>query len=143
MIVTLNLQDGSGYTFSEHGLKKITYEEMKVFQYLDIQAFTYTNIKQYWIDLSLNPKKKSRIFFFIFSSLIPILALFIIASFSIINPRYQRNYAYIVLTITTIALYSIATLLERHGTINIFIITISFVFTFGYFLFKRLILRFF
>ncbi len=142
-VVTLKLQDGSGYTFSDDGLKKISYEEMKVFQYLGVEAFSYSSIKKYWHDLSLNPKKKSRIFFFIFTSLIPILALFIIASFAIINPRYQKNYAYIVLTATTILLYAIATLLERNGTVVLTLLSILGVLSFGYLLFRRLILRFF
>ncbi len=143
MVVSLNLQNGSGYTFSENGLKKITYEQMTVFQYLNIEAYTYSNIKQYWVDLSHNPKKKSRIFFFIFASLIPILALLIIASFSIINPRYQNNYAYVVLTFTTIILYLIATLLERQGTIPLLLLSVSIILLFGYFLFKRFVLRYF
>ena len=142
-IVTLNLQDGSGYTFSNDGLKKINYENMKVFKNLNIGAFTYTNIIAYWYNFSQNPKKKSKIFFFIFASLIPLLALSFIASFSIINPRYQKNYAYPILGLITISLYVIAIILEKKGTPLLLLSISTIVFLTGAYVYKRLVLRFF
>jgi lipopolysaccharide export system permease protein len=142
-VVTLTLNDGSGYTFTKDALKKINYETMKVFKNLNTEAFTYNSIIQYWKKQSLRTNKKSKIFFFIFASLIPLLGLTIIASFSIINPRYQKNYAYHSLAITTIALYSIAILLERSGNFIYLLLTLSLLFPFGFYLYKRLVLRFF
>jgi len=142
-VVTLTLKEGSGYTFSKDALKKVEYESMKVFKNLNIQAFTYNNIIAYWQKFAQNPKKKSRIFFFLFSSLIPILALAIIASFAIINPRYQRNYAYPILGVTTIFLYLFASLLEKNGTLIIFSALSLAVLLFGFYLYKQFVLRFF
>lgn len=142
-LVTLTLNDGSGYTFSQDTLKKINYESMKVYKNLNTEAFTYNSIVQYWLKLSLNPKKKSKIFFFIFASLIPLLSLGIIAAFSIINPRYQKNYAYHILTLTTIGLYSLAIILEKKGDIPMLIAFISLSLILGFYLYKRFVLRFF
>jgi len=142
-LVTLTLNDGSGYTFSQDALKKINYESMKVYKNLNTEAFTYNSIVQYWLKLSLNPKKKSKIFFFIFASLIPLLSLGIIAAFSIINPRYQKNYAYHILTLTTIGLYSLAIILEKKGDIPMLIAFISLSLILGFYLYKRFVLRFF
>ncbi|CAA6803074.1 MAG: Predicted permease YjgP/YjgQ family [uncultured Sulfurovum sp.] len=143
LVVTLTLKDGSGYTFSKENLRKINYETMKVFRNLNSDAFTYSNIVQYWIKLSLNPKKKSQIFFFIFASFIPLLALTIIASFSIINPRYQKNYAYHVLALTTVGLYGLAIILKSSGTL---VMTLGFsflIFILGFYLYRHFVLRFF
>ena len=142
-LVTLTLNDGSGYTFSQDALKKINYESMKVYKNLNTEAFTYNSIVQYWLKLSLNPKKKSKIFFFIFASLIPLLSLGIIAAFSIINPRYQKNYAYHILTLTTIGLYSLAIILQKKGDIPMLIAFISLSLILGFYLYKRFVLRFF
>lgn len=142
-LVTLTLKEGSGYTFSADSLKKIEYERMSVFKNLTLKAFTYNNVITYWQNFSHNPKKKSRIFFFLFASLIPLLGLMIIASFSIINPRYQRNYAYPVLGITTIVLYLLASFLEKNGTILLFVALCSLLFMVGYGLYRHFILRFF
>ena len=142
-VVTLTLNNGSGYTFTEDSLKEIHYEKMQVFQNLNTDEFTYHNILEYWSKLSLDSKGKRRILFFIFISFIPLMALYIVASFAIINPRYQKNYAYHILAITTIALYAIATLLEKQGTPISLLIAIGLVFSIGLFLFRQNVQRYF
>ncbi len=142
-IVTLTLNNGSGYTFGENSLKKINYKSMKVYKNFNAQAFTYNSIVEYWTKLSLKKNKKSRIFFFIFASLIPLLALAIIASFSIINPRYQKNYAYHILALTTIGLYSFAIILRTKGDMLMLLSFVSLILMLGFYLYKRQVLRFF
>ncbi|HHD81666.1 MAG TPA: YjgP/YjgQ family permease [Campylobacterales bacterium] len=142
-IITLTLQDGSGYTFTKDALKKADYETMRVFKNFNANAFTYNNLLQYWSNILNNPKKKSEIYFFIFMSLFPILSLSIIASFAIINPRYQKNYAYQVLAITTVALYGIALILKTKGTAIIVLTLVSLILLLGFYLYKRLVLRYF
>jgi len=116
-IVSLSLKDGSGYTFSENSLKMVEYKTMQIFQKIEAKSYDYKNIKEYWMKYAKNPKKKGKILFFIFISLIPIIALYIVSAFSIINPRYQRSYAYPALTLTTVILYVIATLLQNQGSL--------------------------
>ena len=115
-LISLILNRGTGYTFDKKSLKMVEYEQMKIFQKIKGKSYTYRDIQEYWKKYSKNPKKKGKILFFIFISLIPIIALYIVASFSIINPRYQKSYAYPVLGLTIILLYVIATLLQKHGT---------------------------
>lgn len=140
--VTLTLNDGSGYTFSEDELKEINYKQMQVFQNLNADEFTYSNIIQYWTALSLG-SKKGKILFFIYISLIPMMALYIIASFSIINPRYQKNYAYPILGITTIGLYATATMLQNHGSFLLLGVSITVTFLIGILFFRHYIQRYF
>ena len=142
-VITLTLKDGSGYTFTDESLKEIHYGKMQVFQNLNSDAFTYQNIYNYWDKLLLNKKGRGRILFFIYISLIPIITLYIIAAFSIINPRYQKNYAYHVLGIATIGVYATATLLENLGNYLAFAIAVTFTFFLGLFLFKRNVQRYF
>ena len=142
-VITLTLKDGSGYTYTEESLKEIHYEKMQVFQNLNSDEFTYQNIFDYWKKLSMDSKDKRKILFFIYISFIPIMALFIIAAFSIINPRYQKNYAFHVLGATTIGLYSIATLLKSQGNYMVLLVAIFFTFLLGRFLFKRNVQRYF
>ena len=141
-LITLTLNNGSGYTFSEDNLKEIHYEQMQVFQNLNSDEFTYNNIIEYWTALSLG-SKKGKILFFIYISLIPMIALYIIASFSIINPRYQKNYAYHVLGLTTIGLYSMATILNNQGTFLMLFLALFFTFFLGIVLFRHYVQRYF
>lgn len=142
-LITLTLNDGSGYTFSKDTLKEINYEKMQVFQNLNSEAFTYNNILEYWLKLSLNPKKKRSILSYIYISLIPIMALYIVAAFSIINPRYQKNYAYPILGLTTIGLYIVATALEKQGSFLILSLTITLTLALGLWLFRKYVTRYF
>jgi len=141
-LVTLTLNNGSGYTFSKDSLKEIDYQQMQIFQTLSSDAFNYSNIIAYWTALS-KTWRKGRILFFIYLSLIPMMALYTIASFAIINPRYQKNHAYQVLGITTIGLYAIATLLEKQGTPLLLVVSILFTFIVGKILFRNKIQRYF
>jgi lipopolysaccharide export system permease protein len=142
-IITLTLKNGSGYTFSEESLKEIHYEKMQVFQNLNSEEFTYQNIFNYWKELSKNNKNKRKILFFIYIAFIPIIGLFIIASFSIINPRYQKNYAFHILGITSIGLYSIAILLKSQGNYSTLALALIATFILGRYLFKRNVQRYF
>lgn len=142
-IVTLTLNDGSGYTFSKDRLKEINYEKMQLFQNLNAEAFTYNSIINYWLKLSTHPKKKRNILFFIYISLIPIMALYIVASFAIVNPRYQKNYAYPILGLTIVGLYVVATLLNQQGTFTLLIVAIALTSLFSLWLFRRYVTRYF
>jgi len=142
-LITLTLQNGSGYTFTKDALREIHYEKMQVFQNLNTEEFTYENIFNYWKKLSLHKKNKRKILFFIYISFIPIITLYIIASFSIINPRYQTNYAFHILGVTTIGAYSIATLLKSQGDYILLGIAIILTFLLGRFLFYRNVERYF
>ena len=142
-VVTLTLNRGSGYTYSEDSLKEINYRKMQIFQTLKSKSFTYESIINYWSLILLNPKKIGRILFFIYVSAIPIILLYLIASFSIINPRYQKNYAYGILIVATISVYVVASLLEKHGTFLTLALALISTFSLGFILFKRQVERFF
>jgi len=142
-LITLTLHDGSGYTFTKDALEEINYESMKVFQDLNSEAFTYNNIIDYWVGLSKLKNRKAKILFFIFISFIPIMGLYMVSAFSIINPRYNKNYAYYVLGGTTVMLFGIATILDKLGTPLILLTTIILIVLLGYALLKRNVLRYF
>jgi len=141
-LITLTLEDGSGYTFDEKVIKEINYEEMQVYQSLHSDEFTYNNIIDYWTALSLG-SRKGRILFFIYISLIPIMGLLSISAFSIINPRYQKNYAYIVVAVVAIALYGTAMALENSGTFLLLLLAIIMPIIIGLLLFRHNVSRYF
>ena len=142
-LITLALNSGSGYTFSDDSIEEINYKTMKVYKNLNFDAFNYNTIIDYWTALSKNEHKKRKILFFFFLSFIPIMGLYFIASFAIINPRYNRNYAYPALAIATIVPYAIATVLDKQGTPLITIAIIPTLIVLGYLLFRRNVLRYF
>ena len=141
--IQLTLKEGSGYTFAETSLKEILYKKMQIFQNIEIKGFSYNNVIEYWVKLSYHKKRKGRILFFIFISLIPVMAFPIVASFAIINPRYQKNYAYHVLGVTTISLYMIATFLENQGDFRLLAPFVLGTFITSHLFFKYKVSKFF
>lgn len=141
--IELSLIHGSGYTFEERSLKEVDYEKMQIFQSLNAKSYTYLNIVDHWIKWSKHPKKKRKILFFIFISLIPMMGLYLIAAFAIINPRYQKSYAYQVLGISTVGLYVIATTLKSSGSFLIMGIAIATISLLGWLLFHYKVARYF
>jgi lipopolysaccharide export system permease protein len=72
-----------------------------------------------------------------------VLALYFVAAFSMINPRYQSNHSFIVIFFTTLMLYLLASSLEKWG--NISLVSAALVITFGggYALFQKRVARYF
>lgn len=141
--IQLSLSNGNGYTFEENALKEIEYQTMEISKNLQSEGYDYKSIIDHWLNYAVNPKKKRGILFYIFISFIPLIALSIIASFSMINPRYQKNYAYVALAFTIVLLYTVATTLKSQGnpiTLTVALIFVPFI---GHLLFRFKVARFF
>ena len=142
-LIQLTLEQGRGYTFKENRLREIEYDNMQLFKNLHSAGYDYKSIIDHWIKYSFSSKKKRKILFYIFISLIPVMGLYLIASFAIINPRYQKNYAYIALGVTIITLYIIATSLRNHGNFIALAVAIFAITAIGHILFRQKVARYF
>jgi lipopolysaccharide export system permease protein len=142
-ITSLLLNEGYGYTYSENKLQQAEYKTLEVFDSVQKTAYKFESIADYWGLAKTNEKRKHRIFFFIFISLIPLLSVYIVAAFTMINPRYQANHSFLVIFSTTFFLYLIGSSLEKWGSlISLFFITI-FVALLGQWLFSKRVSKFF
>jgi len=141
--VRLILNSGSGYSFLDKSLRVINYNRMEIFQNINPKPYTYESVKEYWLNYYHNPKKRGKILFFIFISLIPIISLYLVSSFAIINPRYQKNYGYLALGVITIALYVIATILQNIGSPHLLVGFLVGITILGLMLFRYRVARFF
>ncbi len=112
---SLLLNDGYGYTYSKEKLQQAQYQSLEVFDTSKSKSFQFQDIVSYWSKASTDIKILHRALFFIFVSLIPIISVYLVASFSMINPRYQANRSFLVIFVTTLLLYLIASSLEKWG----------------------------
>ncbi len=142
-ITSLRLEHGYGYTYTKEKLQQAKYESLEVFDRSKNQIFKFENTIALWSKASSNIKMLRRLLFFLFVSLIPFLSLYLVASFSMINPRYQKNYAFIVISLTTLGLYIVATSLEKWGNFPIMLLAVIGLFVLGRWLFKKRVLRYF
>lgn len=141
-ITSLLLNEGYGYTYSETKLQQAQYKTMEIFDSTKKRVFTFENLAEYWAHIKYMSKRKE-LFFYIFISFIPLLSVNLVAAFTMINPRYQKNRSFMVIFITTLSLYLIASSLQKWGTTPALIISIIFVAGLGQWLFTRRVARYF
>jgi lipopolysaccharide export system permease protein len=132
---SLTLNNGYGYTYSDKKLQQAKYKSLQVYDSIKKNPFNFEDIITYWTKASTDIKMMHRVLFFIFISCIPLLSIYLIASFTMINPRYQSNHSFIVIFSVTLLLYLIASTLEKWGTpiylvFSLFIIPLSSIWLF-------------
>ena len=142
-VTSLLLHKGYGYTYAETKLQQAEYQTLEVFDNSPKKGFQFKSIISYWSDAQNNQKIMHRMLFFIFISLIPLLSVYLVASFTMINPRYQPNRSFIVIFITTLLFYTIASSLQKWGTPLLLIISVIIVAILGQWLFKKRVAKYF
>ena len=142
-VTSLLLNDGYGYTYTKDKLQQAKYKSLEVYDTTKNKSFHFEDIVAHWSKARTNIKMLHRALFFIFVSLIPFLALYFIASFTMINPRYQTGHSFLIITLTALGLYMTASSLEKWGTFPLLILFSLTIFFFGKWLFNRRVSKYF
>jgi len=142
-VTSLQLNNGYGYTYTEVKLQQAKYKSLEVYDNEPTKTFKFEDIIEHWSKASTDKKRMHRVLFFIFVSLIPLLSVYLIASFSMINPRYQKNRSFIVILLTSLGLYMTASSLEKWGTFPILFLCIVIAFVLGRVLFSHRVAKYF
>ena len=142
-IFSLTLNNGQGYTFTPDTVQKINYEKLQVYDTLSRSNYQFEEIKQYWKKSLSDEQRKRKLLFFFFVSLIPLLSLYILASFTIINPRYQKNRSFVIIGLVTGLFYALASVLNKMGSIPLLTVMIVATGALGYWLFQKTVSRYF
>ncbi len=140
---SLLLVNGYGYTYSKGSLQQAKYETLEAFDTKQKKQYHFEDTIAYWSKAPNDSRIRHRLYFFLFVSLIPLLSVYLVAAFSMINPRYQSNHSFSVIFLTTLALYLAASSLEKWGTVPMLIATITGTFALGYYIFVKRVARYF
>jgi len=140
---SLLLNDGYGYTYSDSKLQQAEYKSLEVYDAVDKETYKFEDIIAHWGKAATDAKMMHRVLFFIFVSLIPLLSIYLIASFTMINPRYQSNNSFIVIFTSALLLYLTASGLEKWGTPLTLVLCIILTAILGLWLFKRRVSKYF
>jgi lipopolysaccharide export system permease protein len=142
-ITSLLLNDGYGYTYTERNLQQVKYKTLEVYESAKKKSFRFENIVAYWSRAKRDITIMHRILFFTFVSLIPLLSVYLVASFTMINPRYQTNHSFIVIFLVTLLLYMIASSLEKWGNYLTLGVTVFVLIIGSRWLFSKRVARYF
>ncbi len=140
---SLLLNDGYGYTYSKTKLQQAKYKTLEVYDTNKKKEFHFENIVAYWSKARDNIKMMHRVLFFIFISFIPLLSVYLVASFTMINPRYQTNHSFIVIFAATFLFYMLGSSLQKWGSYTTLFLLIITIFFSSKWLFKIRVERYF
>jgi len=140
---SLQLNDGYGYTYEKNKLQEANYKVLKVYDNQQNRQYHFEDVITHWSKAQTDLKMMRRALFFIFVSFIPLLALYLVASFAMINPRYQHNHTFLIISSTAIGLYVVASILEKWGTPLTLAIALISTMLLGLWLFQKRVLKYF
>ncbi|SFZ97557.1 Predicted permease YjgP/YjgQ family [hydrothermal vent metagenome] len=140
---SLELIDGYGYTYSEKNLQQAKYKTFEVYDKAKKNNFNFRTVFQFWKQAKTDEGTKHKLLFYIFVSLIPFISVYLVAAFTMINPRYQSNNTYVVIFATVLLFYSLASTLQKVGTFPMLIAAILFTLILGRWLFHVKVSRYF
>jgi lipopolysaccharide export system permease protein len=142
-VTSLLLHDGYGYTYTKNKLQQAKYKTLEVYDRSKSRNYYFKGVFEFWEKARTNKRTLHRLLFYIFVSLIPFISVYLIAAFTMINPRYQTNHSYIVIFSVTLFFYTIASSLQKWGTFPLLAISIIFTSILGVWLFNKRVSRFF
>lgn len=142
-VSSLQLNDGYGYTYTPLKLQQAKYKSLEIYDGVQKKPYSFVDIVTYWGRASSEARIMHRVLFFVFVSLIPLLSIYLVASFTMINPRYQEDRSFFVMFIISLSLYLIASSLEKWGTALLLILSIFTTMLLGYTLFKIRVAKYF
>jgi len=140
---SLLLHEGYGYTYSTDTLQQAKYRTLEAFDTSRKTRYHFDNIIAYWEKAQQYPKIMHQLLFYIFVSLIPLLSVYLVAAFSMINPRYQTNHAFSIIFSTALFLYILASSLKKWGTLPLLFFAVLLVLGGGMVLFRKRVARYF
>jgi len=140
---SLLLNDGYGYTYSDDKLQQAKYKTLEVFNNINKKSFKFEDIIAHWRKATTDIGIMHRVLFFTFLSLLPLLSVYLVASFTMINPRYQPNRSFVVIFITSLVLYLTASTLEKWGTPLLLVLSIFIFVGTGKWLFHKRVSKYF
>ncbi len=114
---SLILEDGYGYTYYKNNLQQVKFQNLRAFDTSPQHKINFESVTHYWGQMKNDVSTMRKALFYIFISFIPLLSLYSVAAFTMINSRYQSNHSFVVIFAISLTCYSFASFLERFGNI--------------------------
>jgi lipopolysaccharide export system permease protein len=140
---SLMLTDGYGYTYSKDKMQQAKYQTLEVYDKVKKSNFHFQSVLDFWKKAKKDTGTLHKLLFYIFVSLIPFISVYLVAAFTMINPRYQSNNSFIVIFSTVLLFYTLASSLQKWGTFPMLFAFIAFTAILGRWFFQIRVARFF
>jgi lipopolysaccharide export system permease protein len=142
-VFSLILYDGKGYTLDPESTQQMIFKKLQTYDSLANRGMQIYGVEDYWRQSMTDKQRKQKMLFYFFISIIPILSLYMIVAFSIINPRYQKGHSFVVIGSIAALFYFFASLLDKYGTTWMLAAFVILLGALGIVLFYKKVNRFF
>jgi len=136
------LLDGRGFLLEEAKLNQVDFEKMSINDTSKLKDINYKGVIKYWSEGFSNKKIRKNFSLYILISLFPLISIFLILAFGILNPRYDKNHSYFYIISSTVIYY----ILIYNGAKTIPFIAIGLIPAIwligSYFIYKKRLKRF-
>jgi len=138
-ILRLKLTDGQGYSYSTKKFSQIDFKTMLINDTMKTDLMHYKKPLQYWLSKENYGRKKHLFIRNTLLSLFPVVTLFLVASFGIVQVRHQKSKIYLFLFLTILFYYAGLLILEKYlGFYTIAAVALGWLFG-GYLIYRKTI----
>lgn len=103
--LSFSLLDGIGFFIEDESVNQIDFEKMAINDTSELGDIEYLDIPEYWLEALDDDKRAKYLSLYILISLFPILSIYMILAFGVLNPRYDKNHSYFYVIIATVIYY--------------------------------------
>jgi len=140
-ILRLKLTQGQGYSYSTEKFSQIDFKTMLINDTMKTDLMHYKKPLQYWMSNDFHEKKKHLLIRNSLMSLFPIVTLFLVVTFGVVQVRHQKSKIYLFLFLTILFYYSGLLAVEKHlGFYTIAAVALGWLIG-SYLLYRRIIVR--
>ncbi|NWF67166.1 MAG: LptF/LptG family permease, partial [Campylobacterales bacterium] len=136
-VLTLALENGKAFNIQHEKISQIDFEKMKIKDPMNLSNIKYEELLSYWFEG--NSKRIKELSINILISIFPLISIYFVLSFGILNPRYQKNYSYLYLLLSVVIYYILAMLFSsKLFLISTLLLPTMWIFI-SYYSYKKLI----
>ena len=140
-ILRLKLSHGQGYSYSTEKFSQIDFNTMLINDTMKTDLMHYKKPLQYWLSDDFKERKKHLLIRNSLMSLFPIVTLFLVVTFGVVQVRHQKSKIYLYLFLTILFYYAGLLALEKYlGFYTIAAVSIGWLIG-SYLLYRRIIVR--
>ena len=113
-ILRLKLKDGEGYSYSKEKFSQINFKTMYINDTMKTDLMHYKKPLEYWLSKEGYGRKKHLFIRNTLMSLFPIVSLFFIVSFGVVQVRHQKSKIYLFMFLTILLYYASLLSVEKY-----------------------------
>jgi len=113
-ILRLKLTNGQGYSYSTEKFSQIDFKTMLINDTMKTDLMHYKKPLDYWLSKEGQRRKKHLLIRNTLMSLFPIITLFLVVSFGVVQVRHQKSKIYLFMFLTILFYYSSLLAVEKY-----------------------------